>query len=108
MTMNPYEVLIPIMGILLVMIPVAGVTLILTARFALKPLAETLARALRESGFAGSPEAQNQMLELTEQVQILSEQITRLQQAQDFDRKLLSERDDQGQSQPKTPAVSRP
>ena len=46
--------LIPIFGIFLVMIPVAGLTLTLTLRFAGKPFVETLAQALRESGSLGS------------------------------------------------------
>jgi hypothetical protein len=84
------EVMIPILGILLVMIPVAGLTLILTARFALKPLVETLARALRES-FSGSAAAaeQAQLQDLTDQVQLLTEQLARMERAQEFDRKLL-------------------
>ena len=90
--MNPEEVLIPIMGILLVMIPVAGLTLILTMRFALKPFVETLSRALRESGFssASGSELRLHIEDLSQQVQELSGQIARLQQAQDFDRQLSS------------------
>lgn len=89
--MSPFEVFIPIMGILLVMIPVAGLTLILTARFALKPLAETLAKALRESGFAGGGAAQAQIEELSEQVQLLTDEVGRLRQTQEFDKKLLGD-----------------
>jgi hypothetical protein len=91
--MNGAEVLIPIFGILLVLVPVTGLTLILTARFALKPLVETLAKALRESGMGGSTEAHVQLQELSEQVGALSEQIAHLSQAQEFDRKLLADRD---------------
>lgn len=91
------DVLIPILGILLVMIPVAGLTLILTARFALKPLVETLARALRESGFSGSAEEQARLGELSDQVQALSEQIARMESALDFDRKLIGGR---GEAEP--------
>lgn len=83
------DVLIPILGILLVMIPVAGLTLILTARFALKPLVETLAKALRESGFSGSAEEQARLRDLSTQVDALSDQIARMERAQEFDRKLL-------------------
>lgn len=43
------DALIPIFGILLVMIPVTGVTLVLTLRLAVKPFVETLADALRDS-----------------------------------------------------------
>ena len=86
------DVLIPILGILLVLIPVTGVTLILTSRFALKPLVETLAKALRESGFAGAAEEQARLQDLSMQVQALSEQIARMERAQEFDRKLLAGR----------------
>lgn len=84
--------MIPILGILLVMIPVTGLTLILTARFALKPLVETLARALRESGVAGSVEEQARLQDLSDQVRALSDQIARMEHAQEFDRKLLAGR----------------
>ena len=84
--------MIPILGILLVMIPVAGLTLILTARFALKPLVETLAKALRESGFSGSAEEQTRLRDLSAQVEALSDQIARMERAQEFDRKLLTGR----------------
>ena len=66
--MNPEEVLIPIMGILLVMIPVAGLTLILTMRFALKPFVETLSRALRESGFSSGSELRLHIEDLAQRV----------------------------------------
>ena len=87
--MGPNEVFIPILGILLVMIPVAGVTLILTMRFALKPFVETMAKALRDAGFSSSAELQVQIEDLSQQVQELNGQIDQLRQAHDFDRKLL-------------------
>lgn len=86
--MNGPEILIPIFGILLVMIPVTGLTLILTARFALKPMAETIARALRESRGEPAPEAAVQLRDLTEEVQRLSDHVARLEQAQEFERQL--------------------
>ncbi len=86
------EVMIPILGILLVMIPVTGLTLILTARFAFKPLVETLAKALRQSGFSGSADEQARLQDLSEQVAALSDQIARMERAQEFDRKLLTGR----------------
>jgi hypothetical protein len=50
------EVLIPLLAIFSVLlVPILGVTVILTTRFALKPLAETLARALRESPLTETP-----------------------------------------------------
>ena len=80
---------IPIMGILLVMIPVTGLTLILTMRYAMKPFVETLAKALKDAGFASSAELQVQIEDLSEQVQLLGGELSKLRQGQDFDRELL-------------------
>lgn len=85
--MNGFEVLIPLFGILLVLVPVTGLTFVLTARFALGPLVDKIAKALHD---LGSPQdAQGQLRDLSEQVQLLSEQVARLEQTQEFDRKLL-------------------
>ena len=90
------EVLIPLLGIFsVVLIPILGLTVILTTRFALKPLAETLASALRDSGLSGASPSENQLRELTEQVQNLSDEVQRLRDAQDFDRKLLEAKGDE-------------
>ena len=62
------RMLIPIFGILLVMIPVAGLTFGLTLRLAVKPFVETLARALRESRHSTDPD---QILLLREEVESL-------------------------------------
>mgnify|MGYP001195279728 CR=1 FL=1 len=56
------RMLIPIFGILLVMIPVAGLTFAMTLRFAVKPFVETLAQALRESGRGGASDFQIEAL----------------------------------------------
>ena len=66
--------------------------MILTTRFALKPLAETLANALRESGQFSPQETPSQLRDLAEQVNALSDEIQRLREAQEFDRKLLETR----------------
>ncbi len=86
------EVLIPLLAIVSVLlVPILGLTVILTTRFALKPLAETIAAALRESGFS-SPRSDHQIGDLTEQVLALSEEVRRLREAQEFDRRLLETR----------------
>jgi hypothetical protein len=88
------EVLIPILAIVSVLlVPILGLTVILTTRFALKPLAETIAAALRESGFSGSPGSPHQLRDLAEQVQALTEEVQRLREGQEFDRRLLEARD---------------
>jgi len=88
--MDGFDVLIPIMGILLVMIPVAGLTLALTLRLAVRPMVETLAKALGatrdpiDEGVVAS-----QLALLQDEVESLSNEVRELRRAQDFDRKLL-------------------
>jgi hypothetical protein len=90
------RLLIPIMGILLVMIPVAGITLTLTIRYALTPLVEKLAKALRESGIEGRSETDLRVADLEEQIQVLVGEVRRLNEGQAFDRKLLEQREPPG------------
>jgi hypothetical protein len=71
------------------LVPMTGLTIILTARLAMKPLVETLAKALRDSGLATSPDLLSQVSRLSEQVDALTEHVQRLEESQDFDRKLL-------------------
>ncbi len=85
------EMLIPILGIILVMIPVAGLTFTLTLRFAGKPFVEMLAEALGGAGGVGrgdSPEIEA----LSDQVESLAAEVRRLGEVQRFDRELLTER----------------
>lgn len=85
------RMLIPIFGILLVMIPVAGLTFGLTLRLAVKPFVETLARALRDSGHTqDGAHLSDQVLLLREEVETLTQEVRNLKSVQDFDRKLLS------------------
>jgi hypothetical protein len=86
------SMLIPIFGILLVMIPVAGLTLGLTLRLAVKPFVETLAKALRESGRGADTEQLSaQLLMLQEEFETLTHEVRALRSAQEFDQKLLGE-----------------
>jgi hypothetical protein len=71
------------------LIPMTGLTIILTARLALKPLVETLSKALRESGLATSPDLLNEVQRLSEKIEFLEQHVERLEAAQEFDRKLL-------------------
>lgn len=83
------DILIPIIAIIsTIFIPVTGVMLILVSRFALKPMVETLSQALRDSR-QPDPAGMLQIQELTDRVFDLTEEVRRLQEAQDFDRKLL-------------------
>ncbi len=84
------EVLIPLLAIFSIFfIPIAGLTFVLTTRYALKPLVETLAKALQESGQGSSPEMYLRFQELTETLEALSGEVRALKEVQDFDRKLL-------------------
>jgi hypothetical protein len=91
--MNGLEVLIPLVAITLgtmtVLIPIAG----LTARFALKPIVEAIAR-MKEIQ-AGSSVRELGVLEqrvalLEQQHQVLENEVERLAELKDFDRQLTS------------------
>jgi hypothetical protein len=85
------RMLVPIFGILLVMIPVAGVTFGLTLRLAVKPFVETLAKALRESGSGvDAHQLTEQVSMLQEELGTLAHEIRELKSAQDFDRQLMA------------------
>ena len=89
------EVLIPLFAIFSIfLVPILGATVILTTRFALKPPAETIAEALRESGHSSGHVGPHQLQELTEQVYALTEEVQRLREEQEFDRKLLANREE--------------
>lgn len=83
--------LIPIFGILLAMIPVAGLTLGLTLRLAVKPFVETLAAAVRDAGGRGvnTGELAALVAALQEDVDGLRQDAAEIRRAQEFDRKLL-------------------
>ena len=83
--------MIPILGIVLLMIPVVG----LTARFALKPIVESMVR-LRESspaGATGDVQALQQRVALLEQqLQGMESTVQHLAEVKQFDRQLSGEK----------------
>ena len=85
------DVLVPLLAVFSIFfIPIAGLTFVFTTRFALKPLVETLAKALSESGQIGrSPELFLRLQELTDTVEALSGEVRTLKEGQEFDRQLL-------------------
>jgi hypothetical protein len=91
--MNPglIESLVPlvavIMGTLIVLIPVAG----LTVRFAIKPITEAMAR-VREAPGAGRELSilEQRVALLEQQVQNIESSVDRIGAARDFDRQLGS------------------
>ena len=84
------DFLVPIFGILIVLVPVTGVTAILTLRLGGKPFVETLARELK---MGGNPKLERRIEELTDQVQSLTAEVHELRAARSFDEKLLGARE---------------
>lgn len=87
--MGDLDFLVPIFGILLVLVPVAGLTVVFTLRYGGKPFIETLAREMRGAGALPAPETSKKMEELAEQVEVLMAEVERLREAQQFDQRLL-------------------
>jgi len=87
------EILVPIFGILVVLVPVTGLTAILTLRFGGKPFIETLARELGSGQNTGGTELEIKLADLTEQLDALTTEVGELRAAQSFDQRLLESRD---------------
>lgn len=84
------ELIQNIIGVIAIfLLPMIALTIILTTRMALKPLVETLAKALRDSGLTTSSDLASEVTRLSEQVEALTDHVHRLDEAQQFDRKLL-------------------
>jgi hypothetical protein len=62
---------------------------VLTAKFATKPIVEALTQLRGGQGYAGPAEIQVQLQDLSESVETLAAEVHRLREAQEFDRKLL-------------------
>lgn len=74
-----------VMGLMVVLIPVAGVT----ARFALKPIAEAVARMRESQGAGRELQLVEQRLALMEQqLSNLESDVRRVEEKADFDRRL--------------------
>lgn len=87
------DFLVPVFGILVVLVPIIGLTTVFTLRLGGKPFVETLARELRGLNAPDGPRLQSQVEELTEQVETLTAEVRQLRSAQSFDEKLLASRD---------------
>lgn len=83
------DFLVPIFGILLVLVPVTGLTAVFTLRYGGKPFIETLARELRGAGTLPDAESERRIRDLTEQLEQLTTEVERLREAQQFDERLL-------------------
>lgn len=80
------DFLVPIFGILLLLVPITGLTAILTLRLGGKPFVETLALHMKGGK---DDELQERVAELTEQVESLTAEVHELRSARAFDEKLL-------------------
>lgn len=86
------EFLVPIFGILIVLVPITGLTVVMTAKFATKPIVDALTQLRGGQGYATQGELQLQIQDLSEQVESLTGEVMRLREAQTFDQKLLNEK----------------
>jgi hypothetical protein len=84
-----FEFLIPIFGILVVLVPIIGLTTILTLRYGLRPFIETLAKELKGTSYVPELGPPVEVVDLTEQIALLTEEVRRLKEAQEFDPWLL-------------------
>jgi hypothetical protein len=83
------DFLVPIFGILIVLVPVTGLTAILTLRLGGKPFIETLARELGSGRSSGGTALELKLADLTEQLEALTTEVDELRAAQSFDQRLL-------------------
>lgn len=83
------DFLVPLFGILIVLVPVTGLTAVFTLRLGGKPFIETLARELRGVGDGQGTGLELRVADLTEQVEALTAEVHQLRSAQSFDQKLL-------------------
>jgi hypothetical protein len=80
-----------VMGMLVVLIPIAG----LTARYALKPLVESLAHLWEQKGAEQSLAiAERRLALLEQQMEVIEGSLHQLQEGQAFDRQLRAPRAD--------------
>lgn len=82
------DFLVPIFGILVVLVPITGLTAVLTLRLGGKPFVETLARELKGQGGSDTELARRVEL-LAEQVESLTSEVRELRSLRAFDQELL-------------------
>ena len=94
------DFLVPIFGILIVLVPVIGLTTVLTLRFGIKPFLETLAKELRGTNYDANAGSNVQIADLSEQIELLAGEVRRLKEAQEFDSTLLAGQGQQAEGGP--------
>ena len=90
------EFLVPVFGILVVLVPIIGLTTIATLRWGLKPFIETLAKELKGTTLSPDSAAEMQLAALLDQVEQLTGEVKRLKEAQEFATRLLKGTDAPG------------
>lgn len=83
------DFLVPIFGIMIVLVPVTGLTAVLTLRLGGKPFIETLAREMRGLSGGSGQAVHLQIAELSDQVEALTTEVRELRAAQAFDESLI-------------------
>jgi len=89
------DFLVPIFGILVVLVPITGLTAVLTLRLGGKPFIETLARELKGVGDGRGSDVDLRIRDLTEQVEALASEVHELRSAHAFDQRLLESKEHQ-------------
>lgn len=87
------DFLVPIFGILVVLVPITGLTAVFTLRLGGKPFIETLARELKGVGDGRGSELELRIRDLTDQVEALASEVHELRAAQSFDQRLLASKE---------------
>ena len=80
---------IPLFALSIVLVPITGLTVILTAKFATKPIVEAITQLRLGQGDVSPGELQTQIQELSGQVEALEGELLRVKEVQSFDQKLL-------------------
>ena len=80
---------IPLFALSIVLVPITGLTVILTAKFATKPIVEAITQLRLGQGDVSPGELQTQVQELSGQVEALEGELLRVKEVQSFDQKLL-------------------
>jgi hypothetical protein len=84
-----FEMLVPLFALSIVLVPITGLTVVLTAKFATKPIVEAITQLRIGQGDVTPGEVQAQIEELSEQVEALAGELHQVRGVQAFDEKLL-------------------
>lgn len=83
------SVFIPLFALSIVLVPITGLTVVFTAKFATKPIVDAITQLRIGQGDVTPGEVQAQVQELSDQVEALRGELLRVKEIQTFDQKLL-------------------